>query len=306
MELLETRALGAAAARGRRDRRARGRRRGAPVPGGAVGAADHRALPGRAARPTRSRPTSASGRGSPTSSGSSPGRGCRSSSARSSTTTPALRRGAAREPAVAGGRARRARRRDRRRSPSCSARERLVEVVGPGGIGKTALAIATGRTLPASGGVWLVRLEAARTADEVLDAVIAALEVTGGEAALLERLRRAAAVVILDNCEHVVDAAAALAERLLDAAPGLRILCTSQVALERRRRGRVRARAARARGRGRAVHAARRTARRRRARCASCAGRSTACRWRSSSPRRGRGRCRSRRSRAGSTIASAC
>ena len=39
-------------------------------------------------------------------------------------------------------------------------------------------------------------------------------------------------MVILDNCEHVVDAAAALAERLLDAAPGLRLLCTSQVALE--------------------------------------------------------------------------
>ena len=39
-------------------------------------------------------------------------------------------------------------------------------------------------------------------------------------------------MVILDNCEHVVDAAAALAVRLLDAAPGLRILCTSQVPLD--------------------------------------------------------------------------
>ena len=39
-------------------------------------------------------------------------------------------------------------------------------------------------------------------------------------------------MVILDNCEHVVDAAAALAVRLLDAAPGVRILCTSQVPLE--------------------------------------------------------------------------
>ena len=38
--------------------------------------------------------------------------------------------------------------------------------------------------------------------------------------------------MILDNCEHVVDAAAALAVRLLDAAPGLRILCTSQVPLD--------------------------------------------------------------------------
>jgi predicted ATPase/DNA-binding SARP family transcriptional activator len=108
-------------------------------------------------------------------------------------------------------------------------RSRLVEIIGPGGIGKTAVAIAAGRALP--GGVWLVRLEAATTADDVLDTVIAALDVTGGEAALVERLRRAGPVVILDNCEHVIPAAAALAERLLDAAPGLRILCTSQVAL---------------------------------------------------------------------------
>jgi predicted ATPase/DNA-binding SARP family transcriptional activator len=107
---------------------------------------------------------------------------------------------------------------------------RLVEVVGPGGVGKTALAIAVGRVL--AGAVWLVRLEAARTDDDVLDSVIAALNVAGGEAALLDRLRRAPASVILDNCEHVRDAVATLAERLLDAAPGLRILATSQVPLE--------------------------------------------------------------------------
>ena len=110
---------------------------------------------------------------------------------------------------------------------------RLVEVVGPGGIGKTAVAIATGRALGGvPGGVWLARLETARTADDVLDTVIAAMEVTGGEAALFERLRRVASVLILDNCEHVLDAAATLAERLLDAAPALRILATSQAALD--------------------------------------------------------------------------
>jgi predicted ATPase/DNA-binding SARP family transcriptional activator len=109
---------------------------------------------------------------------------------------------------------------------------RLVEVIGPGGVGKTALALAVGRELSGiTGGVWLARLETARTADDVLDTVIAALDVTGGEPVLVERLRRAGALLILDNCEHVIPAAAALAERLLDAAPGLRILCTSQAAL---------------------------------------------------------------------------
>jgi predicted ATPase/DNA-binding SARP family transcriptional activator len=116
------------------------------------------------------------------------------------------------------------------------AQERLIEIVGPGGIGKTAIAIATGRRLNAGGdagpgGTWLVRLEAASTAEDVLDTVIAALGVTGGEAALVERIKGPALVLILDNCEHVVDAAAAVAIRLLDAAPGLRILCTSQAPL---------------------------------------------------------------------------
>jgi predicted ATPase/DNA-binding SARP family transcriptional activator len=110
------------------------------------------------------------------------------------------------------------------------ASHRLVEIVGPGGIGKTALAIAAGRGL--DGPVWLARLESATTPDEVLDTVIAALHVSGGEVALIERLKASPAIVILDNCEHVLDAAADLAARLLDAAPELRILCTSQVRLD--------------------------------------------------------------------------
>ena len=113
---------------------------------------------------------------------------------------------------------------------------RLVEIVGPGGVGKTALAIAAGRVLSASGGVagggvWLARLEAAATTDDVVDTMVAALNV-GGEAALFDRLRSTAAVMILDNCEHVIDTAAALIGRLLEAAPDLRILCTSQIALD--------------------------------------------------------------------------
>lgn len=111
------------------------------------------------------------------------------------------------------------------------ASHRLVEIVGPGGVGKTALAVAVGRRLAAADTVWLARLETAVTANDVVDTLIAALNVPG-EAALLERLRIDGGVVLLDNCEHVVDAAADLAVRLLDAAPGLHVLCTSQLPLD--------------------------------------------------------------------------
>jgi predicted ATPase len=114
--------------------------------------------------------------------------------------------------------------------------ERLVEIVGPGGVGKTAVALAVGRGLTTSSlatdGIWLARLESATTPEEVVDAVVGAVDGPGGEAALFESFKDASTVVILDNCEHVRHGAAALAVRLLDAAPKLRILCTSQVALD--------------------------------------------------------------------------
>ena len=68
--------------------------------------------------------------------------------------------------------------------------ERLVEIVGPGGIGKTAVAIAVGRRLASStregptwtGGIWLARLETATTADDVVDVLVSAVDGPGGEA----------------------------------------------------------------------------------------------------------------------------
>ena len=195
--------------------------------------------------------------------------------------------------------------------------ERLVEIVGPGGIGKTAVAIAVGRRLASStrclgtGGIWLARLETATTADDVVDVLVSAVDGPGGEAALFERLKDSSAVVILDNCEHVIDSAAALAVRLLDAAPGLRILCTSQVpldidgevvfelaplaladAVELFTRRATAQRLSRDRERGRATA------------CSTCAAPWTVCRWRSSSPRRGPRRCPSRRSPVASTTGS--
>ncbi len=200
----------------------------------------------RAVRPTRSPPTAASATGSPATSGSSPAPDCAPSSGGSSTTTRRSPGAATAAPAPAAAAPPPPAGNLPSLAPALVGRDaeldglqalladhRLVEVVGPGGIGKTALALAAGRALAATpGGVWLARLEGARTADEVLDTVVAAFEVTGGEAALLERVRRGGGLLVLDNCEHVADAAATLAERLLDAAPALRVLATSQAALD--------------------------------------------------------------------------
>ncbi|MFI8519245.1 AfsR/SARP family transcriptional regulator [Streptomyces sp. NPDC085481] len=126
---------------------------------------------------------------------------------------------------------------------------RLVTLTGPGGVGKTRLAVATataaGPELP--DGVWLVEFAGVRggTAADLAQAVATALGIrddsptglpgTGsGAGAATPAYRLAAALrdrrtlLVLDNCEHVVDAAAELAELLLRTSPGLRVLATSQ------------------------------------------------------------------------------
>jgi len=108
---------------------------------------------------------------------------------------------------------------------------RLVTLVGPAGVGKTRTALEAVRSLHPTGGVWLVRLEVADAASSILQLVTEALQLTGGEPALLDRFAGAETVLVLDNCEHVVDGAAELATRLLDRAQPLRILTTSQAPL---------------------------------------------------------------------------
>ncbi|MCF6468052.1 AfsR/SARP family transcriptional regulator, partial [Nonomuraea sp. MG754425] len=109
---------------------------------------------------------------------------------------------------------------------------RLVTLTGPGGVGKTRLALAAAREPLHSpvDGVWLVELAGA------VDPAGALADVLGvrddATAALPDRLAGALAgqrvLLVLDNCEHLVDAAAELVSRLLRAAPGLRVLATSQ------------------------------------------------------------------------------
>ncbi|MEV5720324.1 BTAD domain-containing putative transcriptional regulator [Amycolatopsis mediterranei] len=120
---------------------------------------------------------------------------------------------------------------------------RLVTLTGPGGAGKTRLATEAASRHPAHqrGRVWFAALAGVRDPDDVAGALLGALEVrdirTEAEvhrrppdpvAQAVEALGGEEALLVLDNCEHVVDAAARLADELLHRAPRLRILATSR------------------------------------------------------------------------------
>ncbi len=115
---------------------------------------------------------------------------------------------------------------------------RLVTLTGVGGVGKTRLALRAAAELRRSfpGGVWLVRLDQLREEALVAQAVAGALGLQdradySPEAALAGYLAGRQLLLVLDNCEHLVDAAAKLADQLLRAAAGLRVLATSREAL---------------------------------------------------------------------------
>ncbi|MEU3960939.1 BTAD domain-containing putative transcriptional regulator [Streptomyces buecherae] len=130
---------------------------------------------------------------------------------------------------------------------------RLVTLTGPGGVGKTRLAVAAAEEAAGDverfpDGVWLVEFAGLRaaTVEDLAQAVATAVGIRD-DAALAPRgphtpapprrlaaaLRDRRALLVLDNCEHVVDAAAELVSLLLHTAPGLRVLTTSQEPLGR-------------------------------------------------------------------------
>jgi predicted ATPase/DNA-binding SARP family transcriptional activator len=113
---------------------------------------------------------------------------------------------------------------------------RLVTLTGPGGVGKTRLALAVAAQLAGGypDGTWLVELATETGEAGVAELVAAAVGLSDSAAPgpLADRLAGALGsrqlLLVLDNCEHVIGPVAALAGRLLRAGPGVRILATSQ------------------------------------------------------------------------------
>jgi len=116
---------------------------------------------------------------------------------------------------------------------------RLVTVTGPGGAGKTRLASEVARRVAGrfADGVWLAELAAVRDPAQVVAAVAAALGIrelpsVGAADALAGALARRQLLLVLDNCEHVIDAAAELCGTLLLGADDVRVLATSREPLQ--------------------------------------------------------------------------
>src|SRR5438477_2499208 len=112
---------------------------------------------------------------------------------------------------------------------------RLVSLVGPGGVGKTRLAVRIGTDLERGfrDGAWLVELADIRDAGLVSNAVMLALDLRDQAATeplplLLAYVRDKQLLLVVDNCEHLLDAAGKVIGEIMKAAPGVRVIATSR------------------------------------------------------------------------------
>jgi len=114
------------------------------------------------------------------------------------------------------------------------AHQRFVTIVGPGGVGKTVVALAVAESLTAEYefGVWRIDLAELASPGSLPVALASAmgLEIPSTDpfAELITVLRNKRMLLVLDNCAHVVAPAAAFAAGILKGAPGVRILATSR------------------------------------------------------------------------------
>ena len=115
--------------------------------------------------------------------------------------------------------------------------ERIVTIVGAGGVGKTSVAISVAAAVRSSfdGLVRFIDLGSLSNSLQVPSALASALGISVASndpiPALVAFLRTRRMLIVLDSCEHVIDAAAELAHRILNGAPSVRILATSREAL---------------------------------------------------------------------------
>jgi predicted ATPase len=117
-------------------------------------------------------------------------------------------------------------------------RSRLLTLTGPGGAGKTRLAEQLAREVAPQlpGGAWLVELAPLSDSTLVAQTIATALDVDEQQGrtlmeTLVERCSGAAMLLVLDNCEHMLDECARAAETLLTGCPDLRVVATSREAL---------------------------------------------------------------------------
>ncbi len=115
---------------------------------------------------------------------------------------------------------------------------RLVTLTGSGGVGKTRLALQVAAELldQFSDGVWFIELAPLSNPDLIPQTILSALDVSEQKGrppleVLQEYLAHKNLLIVLDNCEHLIEASAKTANAILNAAPNVKILASSREAL---------------------------------------------------------------------------